>query len=388
MTSVTPFDVQVPDSALEDLHARLERSRFPAPLPGDGWDTGVPVAYLRELVAHWRERFDWRAVEARLRQYPGFITEIDGTTIHFLHIRSVVDGATPLVLTHGWPGSILEFLDVIGPLTDPAAHGGDPGDAFHLVIPSLPGFGFSGPVPDPGWDAARIGRAWAELMERLGYDRYGVQGGDIGSAVSPEVGRAAPDRVIGVHINGGGFVRHQFTEEELAGLTDLERDRARRIGTFLREETGYIAIQATRPAAIGPALVDSPVGLLAWMVDKFKAWTWPVEALPDTVLGADRLLANITLYWLTATAESSAYVGYSQLGLGGPPPVSSGVPTGAIVFAHDRGIRKFLERSNNVTSWTDVEGRGGHFAALEEPELLVDHVREFFRPLRPAVSES
>lgn len=381
-TRMTPFRIRVPDAALEDLRDRLARSRFPVPLPGDGWDTGVPVAYLRELVAYWHDHFDWRETEAQLSRYPGFRTEIDGSTIHFLHVRSPNEDAVPLILTHGWPGSILEFLDVIGPLTDPGAHAGDPADAFHLVIPSLPGFGFSGPVCDAGWTHSRIGRAWAELMRGLGYERYGAQGGDIGSSVSAEVGRAAPGNVIGVHINGGGFVRHRIDDSEFPALTELERDRARRINAFIRDESGYIAIQATRPATIGPALNDSPLGLLAWVIDKFKAWTWPIEARPDAVIGIDRLLASVSLYWLTATAESAAYVGYSQPNFGASLPENSGVPTGAIVFAHDKGIRKFLEQSNNVTLWTDVEGRGGHFAALEEPELLVEHIREFFRPLR------
>lgn len=382
-TEITPFRIAVPEADLTDLRDRLGRTRLPAPLPGDDWSAGVPVAYLRELVDHWRDDFDWRDAERQLNAYPGFTTAIDGTTIHFLHIRSKSDSATPLLLTHGWPGSIVEFLDVIGPLTDPEAHGGRPSDAFHLVIPSLPGFGFSGPVPDAGWDRARIGRAWAELMRRLGYDRYGVQGGDIGAAVSPEVGRAAPDHVIGVHTNGGPtLLRRQLSDDELAQLTDLERDRVRRIGEFMRDEFGYIAIQATRPGTIGPALTDSPAGLLAWMIDKFKAWTWPVDALPDEVIDRDRILANVTLYWLTATAESAAYVGYAQSGVGGPVPANSGVPTAAIVFAHDVGIRRFSEESNTITNWTDVTDRGGHFAALEEPVMLVEHVREFFRPLR------
>ncbi len=381
-TAIRPFTLHVPDADLADLRDRLARARFPAPLPGDGWDTGVPVAYLRELVTHWHDAYDWRAAEAQLNAHPQFTTTIDGTRIHFLHVRSAEPDATPLVLTHGWPGSVVEFLDVIGPLTDPAAHGGDPADAFHLVIPSLPGFGFSGPVPDAGWDRARIGRAWAELMRRLGYARYGVQGGDIGAAVSPEVGRAAPEHVIGVHTNGGPtLLRRQLDAEELAALTDLERDRVARIGAFLRDEFGYIAIQSTRPGTIGPALVDSPVGLLAWIVDKFKAWTWPVDALPDAVLDRDRILTDVSIYWFTATAGSAAYVGYAQSGFGGPPPVNSGVPTAALVLAHDVGIRRYSEESNTITTWTDVD-HGGHFAALEEPVLLVDHVREFFRPLR------
>ncbi|WP_238845483.1 alpha/beta fold hydrolase [Nocardia terpenica] len=297
-------------------------------------------------------------------------------------MRSVEPHAVPLLLTHGWPGSIVEFLDVIGPLTDPVARGGAAADAFHVIIPALPGFGFSGPVTDSGWTTERIARAWDELMRRLGYDRYGVQGGDIGAAVSPQVGRVAPDRVLGVHVNGGpgALAPVPIPEPELAELTDVERDRVRRIEAFMREEFGYIAIQSTRPQTLAYGLVDSPVGQLAWITDKFREWTHPRNALPDTVIGRDRLLTNVMLYWLTGTAGSAAYVGYAQGGAWGALP-NSGVPTGAIVFAHDVGIRRYAETANTITRWVDID-RGGHFAALEEPEVLVSDIREFFRTLR------
>lgn len=379
--TITPFTVSVPETDLVDLHERLTRTRFPASLPGDDWDTGVPVGYLRELVNYWRDSYDWRAAEQALNAWPQFTTRIDGTRIHFLHARSPEAGAMPLLLTHGWPGSVVEFLDLIGPLTDPAAHGGHPADAFHLVIPSLPGFGFSGSVPDSGWDSDRIARAWDELMRRLGYDRYGVQGGDIGADVSPAVGRAAPERVAGVHVNGSlGMPTGEVSDDELASMTPLEHDRVARVQTFMREEFGYIAIQSTRPQTIAAALADSPAGQLAWIIDKFREWTHPREALPDTIINRDRLLTNATIYWLTGTAGSAAYVGYAQASWG-PPPQSSGVPTGAIMFAHDVGVRRYAEANNNVTTWTDLD-RGGHFAALEEPTTLTDHVREFFGPLR------
>lgn len=378
---ITPFRLDVPEADLVDLRDRLARSRFPEPLPGNGWDTGVPVSYLRELVRYWRDEYDWRAAEAAINAWPQFTTEIDGTRIHFLHVRSLEPDALPLVLTHGWPGSIVEFLDLIGPLTDPAAHGGDAGDAFHLVIPSLPGFGFSGPVPDAGWDSDRIARAWAELMRRLGYHRYGVQGGDIGAAVSPAVGRAAPDHVVGVHVNGSlGMPVNPMSDADLADLTDLERDRYERTQTFQREEMGYIAIQSTRPQTIGAALVDSPVGQLAWILDKAHAWTFPHDSLPDEVIGRDRLLNNVMLYWLTGTAGSAGYVGYASAGWGGPKS-SSGVATGVIMFAHDVGIRRLAETDNNITMWTDITERGGHFAALEEPDTLAANIRDFFRSL-------
>jgi epoxide hydrolase len=378
--SITPFHLDVPQDQLDDLRDRLDRTRWPAALPGDGWDTGVPTAWLRELVDYWRTDYDWRAAEARLNSFPQFTTVIDGQRVHFLHVRSPEPDALPLVLTHGWPGSIVEFLDVIGPLTDPRAHGGSPADAFHLVIPSLPGFGFSGPVSDPGWDTERIGRAWAELMNRLGYERFGVQGGDIGASVSPEVGRVAPDRVAGVHLNGPGPIPLSPPSDS-ASLSDVERDRIARVEAFMREEYGYIAIQSTRPQTLSYALTDSPVGQLAWVMDKFREWTHPRQVDPDKIIDRDRLLTNVMTYWLTGTAGSAAYVGYAQQTAWGETKANSGVPTAAIVFAHDVGIRRYTEAENTVTRWTDVD-RGGHFAAMEEPELVIGDLRESFRPYR------
>jgi epoxide hydrolase len=380
---IRPFRLDVPQADLDDLRQRLAHARWPAPLPGDDWSTGVPVAWLRELAEYWRTGYDWRAAEVRLNQVPQFTTTIDGQRIHFLHVRSPEPDALALVLTHGWPGSVVEFLDVIGPLADPRTHGGDPADAFHLVIPSLPGFGFSGPTTDAGWGTMRIAQAWAALMARLGYDRYGAQGGDVGATVAPELGRVAPDRVVGVHVNGnpGTLPPLPLPEEELASLTDVERDRVRRIGAFMREEFGYIAIQSTRPQTLAYGLTDSPVGQLAWVMDRFREWTHPRSALPDQVIDRDRLLTNVMLYWLTATPGSAAWVGYAQEGGWGAPKANSGVPTGAIMFAHDIGIRRYAERENTITRWTDVD-RGGHFAALEEPELLVKDIQEFFRSVR------
>jgi len=378
---IRPFRIDVPQAALDELAAKLDTTRWPAALPGDGWDTGVPTAWLRTLADHWRTGYDWRAAEKELNAIPQFTTTIDGQNIHFLHVRSAEPDAMPLILTHGWPGSIVEFLDVIGPLTDPAAHGGDPADAFHVVIPALPGFGFSGPVADAGWTTNRIARAWVELMRRLGYERFAAQGGDIGSSVSPELGRVAPDRVVGVHVNAANFLPPlPLSDEERASLTDLERDRVARVETFMREEFGYIAIQSTRPQTLGYGLVDSPVALLAWIMDKFREWTHPRHALPDEVIDRDRLLTNVMLYWLTGTAGSAAYVGYAQHE-GWGQKADSGVPTGVLVFAHDVGVRRYAEREAAIVRWTDVD-RGGHFAALEEPELLVTDVREFFRTLR------
>ncbi|MFF5219445.1 epoxide hydrolase family protein [Micromonospora sp. NPDC000442] len=379
---ITPFRIDIDQARLDDLRERLERTIWPAPLPGDGWDTGVPTGWLRELADHWRTGYDWRTAEAHLNAYPQFTTVIDGQRIHFLHVRSPEPDALPLVLTHGWPGSVVEFLDLIGPLTDPAAHGGDRNDAFHLVIPSLPGFGFSGPVADAGWDTDRIARAWAELMRRLGYHRYGAHGGDMGAAVSPQLGRIAPERVVGVHVNGTpGLPPFPLSDEELSTLSDLERDRVHRIEAFMREEYGYVAIQSTRPQTLAYGLTDSPVGQLAWLMDKFREWTHPRETLPEKIVDRDRLLTNAMIYWLTGTAGSAGYVGYAQESAWGARKENSGVPTGVIVFAHDVGIRRYAETENTITRWVDVD-RGGHFAALEEPELLTDDLRTFFRDLR------
>ena len=371
-TDIRPFTIAIEDGDLDDLQERLARTRFPAPLPGDDWDTGVPVGYLRELVDYWQHTYDWRREEAQLNRLPHFLTEIDGQQIHFVHLRSDRTAATPLLLTHGWPGSFVEFLELIERLR---------GD-FHLVVPSLPGFAFSGPVTDAGWDKARIARAWVELMDRLGYARFGVQGGDIGAAVSPEVARVALDRVIGVHLNGNvGMPLHGPDEAERATLTPLEADRLARVEAFMNDEFGYIAIQSTRPQLIGAAMVDSPVGLLAWIVDKFRQWTHPRSVLPDQIIDRDRLLTNVMLYWLTGTAGSAAYVGYAQETSWGVPVEKSPVPTAVIVFAHDAGVRRYAEVDHTIVRWTDVEGRGGHFAALEEPDLLAADIEEFFAGL-------
>ncbi len=381
--TIHSFRIEVSDDELADLHARLDATRWPAALPGDDWDTGVPVGWLRDLVRYWREEYDWRAAERELNAHPQFKTEIDGQPIHFLHIRSAEADALPMLLTHGWPGSVVEFLDLIGPLTDPVAHGGEAADAFHVVIPALPGFGYSSPVTSGGWTTDRIARAWDELMRRLGYDRYAVQGGDIGAAVSPAVGRVAPDRVVGVHVNGGPgpLPPLPMSDEERGSLSALEQDRVARVETFMQQEFGYIAIQSTRPQTLGYGLVDSPVGQLAWVMDKFREWTHPLQADPGDVIGRDRLLTNAMFYWLTGTAGTAGYVGYAQDQPWGVGNENSGVPTAAIVFAHDVGIRRYAERENTIVRWNDVD-RGGHFAALEEPELLIKDIREFLRDRR------
>ncbi|MFD6395315.1 epoxide hydrolase family protein [Nocardia sp. NPDC060249] len=381
---ITPFHIDIPQSDLDYLRARLTDARWPAEQPGAEWSRGVPVAYLRELADYWRTSYDWRAAEAELNRFAQFTTEIDGQRIHFLHVRSANPDATPLILTHGWPGSVVEFLDVIGPLTDPAAHGGDPADAFHLVIPSLPGFGFSGPVAEEGWDPARIGKAWVELMSRLGYESYGAQGGDWGAFVTPEVGRAGGDKVIGVHVNAATFGYIPFgpvSDEDKATMTASELARLDRLALFKSEGDGYFRIQASRPQTVAYGLHDSPIGQLAWIVEKFKEWTFPAAGLPEDAVDRDRLLTNVMLYWLTGTAGSSAALYYEATHVRSWETTPLTTPVGVAVFAEDIAIRRYADADTDIVHWSEFD-RGGHFAAMEVPDLLVGDIRAFFRGLR------
>ncbi len=319
--------------------------------------------------------------EARINQYPQFLTTVDGAQVHFLHVRSPDPDALPLVLTHGWPGSVVEFLDMIGPLSDPAAHGGDPADAFHVVIPSIPGYGFSGPTQETGWNVARIAEAWRVLMERLGYERYGAQGGDWGSAISRELGRIAPEHAVGVHLNM--LLSPRPRGDDVDALTDVEKARLESAARFLADGRGYAMIQGSRPQTVGYGLTDSPVGQLAWIAEKFREWTDSTDR-PEDAVDRDLMLTNITIYWVTATAASSARLYYEAVHGGSwAPPKESPTPTGIAVFPREIAppIRRMAERTNNIVHWTELD-RGGHFAAMEEPDLLLDDIRAFFRPLR------
>jgi epoxide hydrolase len=383
-TAITPFRINVSDDDLEDLRTRLARTRWPDELPEVGWRYGVPVGYLKELAEYWRTSYDWRRYEAELNGFAQFTTQIDGANVHFLHVRSTEPDALPMIITHGWPGSIVEFLKVIGPLADPRAHGGDPADAFHLVIPSIPGYGFSGPTHDVGWTTARVAKAWAELMSRLGYERYGAQGGDWGAFVSPELGRIYPDHVVGVHVNAATFGFIPFgplDPDELRTFTDTEKARLARLEKFMADMNGYFQIQATRPQTLAYGLSDSPAGQLAWIVEKFKEWTDSSAELPEDAVGRDHMLTNVMLYWLTGTAASSARLYYENMHSSSWDQGPSRTPTGVAVFAEDVAIRRYGERGNNIVHWSDFE-RGGHFAAMEVPDLLIGDVREFFRGLR------
>ena len=382
-----PFRIEIPEAELDELRRRLANTRWPIDPPGEPWERGVPSGYLTELAEYWRSGYDWRAAEAELNAFPQFTTEIDGTTIHFLHVRSPEADAIPLLLTHGWPGAVAEFLDVIGPLSDPRAHGGDPADAFHLVIPSLPGFGFSGPVPDTGWTARRVARAWAELMRQLGYDRYVAQGGDIGSGVSLDTALVDPEHVAGVHVN----MLMTFPSGdpgELAGLSEQDGARLGRMARFDAELSGYMKLQATRPQTLSYALADSPVGQLAWIAEKFREWT-DSDKVPEDAVSRDRLLTLVSIYWLTRTAGTSAAIYYEDAGklkdiLAGVLPPPTTVPLGVACFPEDifLPLRGLAERDHgNIVHWSEFD-RGGHFAALEQPELLVADIREFARTLR------
>jgi pimeloyl-ACP methyl ester carboxylesterase len=383
--AVLPFRVAIPQAAVDDLKERLARTRWPDELPGPGWSRGVPMDYLKGLAEYWRTRYDWRRHEARLNEYAQFTTVIDGQTVHFLHVRSPEPDATPLMLIHGWPGSVVEFLEVIGPLSNPRAHGGDPADAFHLVIPSIPGHGFSRPLSAAGWTHHRIAQAFTALMSRLGYERYGVQGGDAGSAIAPEMGRIDPVHLAGVHVNA--LVQIPTTLQIMTGLVFMskaERVRLARFKHFLAEMMGYLHVQSTRPKTLAYGLTDSPIGQLAWMVEKFKEWADPAAGLPEDAIGRDRILTDVSLYWFTGTAGSSANLYYETLHdpAGQRPSVRNNVPTGvALSLTQDVTIRRWAERENNIVHWTEFD-HGGHFAALEVPELLVADIRKFFRKLR------
>jgi pimeloyl-ACP methyl ester carboxylesterase len=374
---IRPFRIDIPDAELEDLRERLARTRWPDQLPGVGWSYGVPLDYVREMAEYWRTSYDWRKHEAALNEFPQSTTTIDGANVHFLHVRSPEPNAMPMVLTHGWPGSVAEFLDVVGPLSDPRSFGGDPADAFDLVIPSIPGYGFSGPTVDTGWDDARTARAWDELMTRLGYERYGAHGGDAGALISRELAILKPSGLVGVHVLQI-FAFPSGDPAEMQDLSDYDREALGILSGF-EDRAGYLKIQQTRPQTLAYGLTDSPVGQLAWNSELFMGFGGEnVEAVDR-----DRFLTHVMLYWLTATAGSSAREYYEDAQSGaGYRDVPNTVPTGVAVFKNDfHSIRRFAERANNIVHWS-VFDRGGHFAASDAPDLLVGELREFFRGFR------
>ncbi|MGH3371819.1 MAG: epoxide hydrolase family protein, partial [Nocardioidaceae bacterium] len=362
---IRPFRIDIPQAALDDLRSRLANTRWPAELPGAGWERGVPTSYLRELAAYWATSYDWRKHEEELNSHPQFVTTIDGEDVHFLHVRSSVESATPLLLVHGWPGSVVEFLDLIGPLTDPVAYGGSAADAFHVVIPSHPGHGFSGPISSTGWTDGRTAAVFATLMVRLGYERYAGQGGDVGAFILPALGRLVPDRLIGIHLNAH-VTFPTGDPEDMAALTESELARLAAFKDFQDDKSGYMQVQGTRPLTVSYGLVDSPVAQLAWIIEKFKDWTDPAAELPEDAVDRDRLLTNISIYWFTATAPSSANSYYERFhdAAGWAPKERSTVPTAVAVFPPDVAIRRFAEKADTIVRWTELD-TGGHFAAME-----------------------
>jgi pimeloyl-ACP methyl ester carboxylesterase len=379
--AIRPFELHVAQPVLDDLRERLRDTRWPDAPPSGGWADGTDLDELRELCEYWRDEFDWRAVETRLCETPQFTTTLDELSVHFLHARSPESDALPLLITHGWPGSVLEFEALIPLLTNPRAHGADPADAFHVVCPSIPGFGFSEKPRIPGTNPIRIAAMWAELMARLGYDRYGAQGGDFGSVLSTLVGANDPAHCVGVHLNMVLAGPPKDGSDPLDGLTEQEQQHLASTAANAKTETGYYAIQSTKPQTLGYALNDSPVALAAWIVEKFRAWS-DCDGVLESRFTKDQLLANITLYWVTGTITSSCRLYWEQERMGRVVP--GDLPTGAAIFPGEliKAPRKWAEaRYPGLVHWTEMP-RGGHFAALEEPELLAEDVRAFFRGLR------
>jgi epoxide hydrolase len=371
--AVRPFRIEISPADLDDLRDRISRTRWTADVPGvEGWTRGVPADYLRGLADYWADGFDWREAEARLNTFAQFTTEVDDQRIHFVHVRSAKADATPLLLIHDWPGSFVQFADVIEPLSRD----------FHVVVTSTPGVGFSGPLSSVGWNTGRIAAAFTELMARLGYDRYGVQGNGGGAWIAAEMGRLAPDNVVGIHVNG--LVTFPSDDPaDFAGLTGSEQDRLARLQAFRDDKMGFNAIQSTRPQTLAFGLHDSPVGQLAWIVEKFKEWTDTANELPEDAVDRDLLLTNVSVYWFTGTAGSSANLYYEMAHdpSAWTPKERGTVPTAvAVALPQDITIRRFAERTHHVTRWTEFE-RGGNFQSMEQPELLSNDIREFFETL-------
>ena len=377
-TEVRPHRIEIDQATLDDLQARLANTRWPEAELVEDWNQGIPLAYVQELCEYWRTSYDWRALEARLNAIGQFKTNIDGCGIHFLHCPSPEANARPLVLTHGWPGSIVEFLKVIGPLSNPTAHGGDAGDAFHVVVPALPGYGFSDKPGETGWGVERIGRAWAKLMARLGYDQYFAQGGDWGAAVTAAIGGQDVEHCAGVHVNMPVIGRVDTPPEE---MTALEQDAIRARKFYQDWDSGYSKQQSTRPQTLGYGLVDSPAAQAAWIVEKFYQWT-DCGGHPENVLTRDELLDNVMLYWLPACGASSARLYWESFARGRLDDVT--VPSGCSLFPKEifRASRRWVETRMKNLRYYNLLDKGGHFAAFEQPELFVGEVRSCFRLMR------
>jgi pimeloyl-ACP methyl ester carboxylesterase len=392
-STIRPFRIDVPEDELAELRRRIAATRWPSKELVADRSQGVQLGPLQGLAGYWATDYDWRKAEAKLNALPQFTTEIDGVNIHFIHVRSPHENALPLIVTHGWPGSVIELLETVGPLTDPTAHGGTPEDAFHLVLPSLPGYGFSGEPTELGWESGRIGRAWAELMDRLGYTRYVAQGGDVGAAVTDAMGRQAPQGLLGIHINL--LVASLGLEDQLPAESEQERAAHAAVKTFTTDGFGYFLEQATRPQTIGYALLDSPVALAAWLLDHdtdsyYKISSAFVDGEPVGNLTRESIVDNITLYWLTGTGASAARwyweTGRAQAAAqaAGQAPPAVSVPVGFTTFPGEifAAPRSWVEVVYPDLAYFNEVDRGGHFAAWEEPELFSDEVRAAFKSLR------
>jgi pimeloyl-ACP methyl ester carboxylesterase len=377
-SEIRPFRAEIPQESLDDLRDRLNRVRWASKVPDPGpEDYGVSLSWVRELTEYWRDSYDWRAAEARLNAYPQFVTGIDGQDIHFLHVKSPEPDAIPLILTHGWPGSVVEFLNVIGPLTDPRAHGKDPAAAFDLVIPSLPGFGFSAPLKDQGWSTQRTAAAWAELMHRLGYERYGAAGNDAGSMISPEIGRLDPDHVTAVHVTQV-FSFPSGDPAEFEGMSAEDVAALQKLQWFMDHKVSFNQLHSQQPQTLAHALADSPVGLLGWNTQLMTP-----DAMGDKQLDEDFIVTNVALYWFTNTGGSSIRFYYEDAH-GARPTQPTTVPLGVAGFSGDfSGVRRLAERDHkNLVQWNMHPEPGGHYAAHLEPEVLADDIRGFFHHYR------
>lgn len=381
-TAPEPFRIDIPEAVLTDLRERLARVRWPGEIPDSGWDYGANLAYLKELVEYWRTQYDWRAQERQMNRWSHFRVTVDGQGLHFIHARGKGPKPLPLIITHGWPGSFYEFIETLGPLTDPAAHGGNSADAFDVVIPSLPGYGLSAPTRERGVTPSRTAEWFAVLMtDVLGYQRYGAQGGDWGSMVTSRLGFAYPQQVIGIHLNMVGVAPHP---ENRKNLSAAEQAWLKETETWRRDETGYQWIQGTKPQTLAYGLNDSPVGLCAWIVEKFRTWS-DCDGDVERSYTKDQLLTNVMLYWITQTINSSTRLYYEDRHhpwrMGRDEKIT--VPTGVASFPGEliRPPREWAERAYNVTRWTEMPS-GGHFAAMEKPQSLVEDIRAFFRELR------
>jgi pimeloyl-ACP methyl ester carboxylesterase len=381
---IEPFRIAIPESVLVDLRERLARTRFPDEIPGSGWTYGTNLAYLRELVAYWRDHYDWRKAEAALNRFPQFRAKVGDLGIHFIHRKGEGPKPLPLVVTHGWPGSVAEFSEIIEPLADPARHGGDAADAFDVIAPSMPGYGFSDHATKPGMNPEAIAAIWAELMQGLGHERFGAQGGDWGAMVTTYLGLKHAKHLVGIHLNM--VIAIPEDTKNLDGVTGEEVTALLEARQFLKDETGYQGIQGTKPQTLSYALNDSPAGLAAWIVEKFRTWS-DCDGDVERRFTKDQLLTNIMLYWLPETANSSCRLYYEAMHTGtwAPRGLRVDVPTGCAIFPKEmvRPPRAWADKAYNVKRFTQFAS-GGHFAAMEEPKALVEDIREFFRPLREA----